>query len=260
VSWAQTSWGRKFIKSATLVLALFCSASLALADMKITTRSTASGQSATITTYIKGARQRIEGVGYVTIYQCDLKRMIQINDKTKSYLVTPFAGAAGAASAGQKAGARRGGVVTYTTTATDTGERKEILGLKAKRIKSKIVIEASEGACNSMNMEMETDGWYVDLPGGQNCQSQTASSFDTGQSDCVDEVRYKTEGYGNTGYPAAVTTTIKFNMGDGAPSVPPSSSTQEVTEISSSALDQSLFDVPAGYREVKSSQELGSPY
>jgi hypothetical protein len=109
-------------------------------------------------------------------------------------------------------------------------------------------------------MEMETDGWYVDLPGGQNCQSQTASSFDTGQSDCVDEVRYKTEGYSNTGYPAATTTTIKFDVGAGAPSVPSSSSTQEVTEISTNALDQSLFEVTAGYREVKSSQELGSPY
>lgn len=260
VSWAQTSWGRKFIKSTTLVLALFCSASMTLADMKITTKSTASGQSFTSTTYIKGARQRIEGMGYTTIYQCDLKRMIQINDKTKSYLVTAFAGATGTAPAVQKAGARRGGVLTYTTTATDTGERKEILGLKAKRIKSKIVLEASEGACNTMNMEMETDGWYVDLPGGQNCQSQTASSFDTGQSDCVDEVRYKTEGYSNTGYPAMTTTTIKFNMGEGAPSVPPSSSTQEVTEISTKALDQSLFEIPAGYREVKSSQELGSPY
>jgi hypothetical protein len=243
------------------MLALFCSASLALADMKITTRSSASGQSMTSTTYIKGARQRIEGMGYTTIYQCDLKRMIQINDKTKSYLVTPFSGAAGAASgAQQKTGARRGGVVTYTTTATDTGERKEILGLKAKRIKSKMVVQASEGACNSMNMEMEIDGWYIDLPGGQSCQTQTASSFDAGQSDCVDEVRYKTEGYANTGYPAITTTTIKFNMGEGAPSMPSSSSTQEVTEISTSALDQSLFEAPAGYREVKSSQELGSPY
>lgn len=261
VNWAQTSWGRKFIKSATLALALFCSASVALADLKITTRSTASGQSATSTTYIKGARQRTEGLGYTTIYQCDLKRMIQINDKTRSYLITPLAGDAASKTPGtQKAGARRGGVVTYTTTATDTGERKDVLGLKARRIKSKVVVQATEGACNTMNMEMETDGWYVDLPGGQNCQSQAASSFDTGQSECVDEVRYKTEGVANTGYPVMTTTSIKFNMGEGSAAIPPSSSTQEVTEVSTATLDQSLFEIPAGYREVKSSQELGSPY
>jgi hypothetical protein len=132
--------------------------------------------------------------------------------------------------------------------------------MKAKRMKMKIVVEASEGACNSMDMEMETDGWYVDLPGGQNCQSQATSSLTSEQSDCVDEVRYKTEGVANTGYPVMATTLIKFNMGGGNSSIPPSSSTQEVTEISTNTLDQSLFEIPAGYKEVKSSQELGSPY
>lgn len=260
-AWAQTSWGQRFIKSSTLVLALLCTASITLADMKITTRSTASGQSATSTTYIKGARQRTEGLGYTTIYQCDLKRMIQINEKTKSYLITPLEGASGTqAGATQKAGARRGGVITYTTNATDTGERKEILGLKAKRIKSKTVVAASEGACNTMNMEMETDGWYVDLPAGLACSTQGAPTLPSDQSDCVDEVRYKTEGVANTGYPMMTTTSIKFNLGGDVPSIPPSTSTQEVTDVSNDTLAQSLFEIPAGYKEVKSSQELGSPY
>jgi hypothetical protein len=251
------------MKSTTLALALLCSASIALADVKITTKSMASGQSLTSTTYIKGARQRTEGMGYTTIYQCDLKRMIQINDKTKSYLITPLAGANGAKPAnaqGSGTSARRGGVITYTTTSTDTGERKQMLGLTAKHFKSKTVVEASEGACNSMNMEMETDGWYVDLPTGQNCPMDAASSFPLDQSDCVDEVRYKTEGTANAGYPIMTTTQIKFNMGADGPAIPASSSTQEVVDISNVTLDRALFDVPAGYREVKSAQELGSPY
>jgi hypothetical protein len=264
VNWAQTSWGQKFIKSTTLVIALFCSASMALADLKIATKTTSGGQSMASTTYIKGARQRTEGLGFTTIYQCDLKRMIQLNDKTRSYLITPLEGTGAAAkSAGQqKPGTRaqRGGVITYTTTSADTGERKDILGLKAKRIKSKIVVSASEGACNSMNMEMETDGWYVDLPAGQGCQAGATSSLPLDQSDCVDEVRYKTEGVTNTGYPVMASTTIKFNTGGDSPAIPPSTSTQEVTDVSTAALDQSLFEIPAGYKEVKSSQELGSPY
>jgi hypothetical protein len=56
------------------------------------------------------------------------------------------------------------------------------------------------------------------------------------------------------------TTLIKFNLGGDSPAIPPSTSTQEVTDVSNAALDQSLFELPAGYREVKSSQELGSPY
>jgi len=265
VRWSQTFWGRRFIKSTTMALALLCSASIALADVKIATKSTAGGQSITSTTYIKGARQRTEGLGYTTIYQCDLKRMIQINDKTRSYLVTPLAGASNSKAAGSPGAAasttkRRGGVITYTTTSTDTGERKQVFGMTAKRFKSKIVVAASEGACNSMNMEMETDGWYVDFPSGQNCQAEAAASLPFDQSDCVDDVRYKTEGAVNTGYPIMTITQIKFNTGADGPAIPASTSTQEVVDISTAALDRALFEIPAGYTEVKSSQELGSPY
>ena len=249
------------MKSTTLALALLCSASIALADVKITTKSTGGGQSMTSTTYIKGARQRTEGMGYTTIYQCDLKRMIQINDKNRSYLITPLGGTDGAKPAHTQGPARRrGGVITYTTTSTDTGERKQMLGLTATHFKSKVVVQASEGACNSMNMEMETDGWYVDLPTGQNCAMDASSSLPFDQSDCVDEVRYKTEGAANTGYPIMTTTQIKFNMGADGPAMPASTSTQEVVDISTVTLDRALFEIPAGYTEVKTSQELGSPY
>jgi hypothetical protein len=264
VQWEQTFWGRKFMKSTTLALALLCSASVVLADIRITTKSTAGGQTFTSTTYIKGARQRTEGMGYTSIYQCDLKRTIQINDKTKTYVIVPFgekAGAQGANSHNLSTGAaRRGGVITYTTTTTDTGERKTILGLAARHLKSKTVVTSSEGACNSMNMEMESDGWYADIADGASCQTEelVASAFN--QSDCVDEIRYKTVGTIKPGHPVMVTTMIKFNTGADGPLIPASSSTQEVVDISSAKLDAALFDIPAGYREVKTMQELGSPF
>ena len=263
VNWAQTAWGRKFIKSATLSLAILCTASVALADVKITTRSANSGASSSYTTYIKGARQRTEGLGYTTIYQCDLKRTIQINDKTRTYMITPTGGGSTAENSPARNGrARKGGVITYHTTNTDTGERKQIFGMTAKRFKSRVVIEASEGACNSMNMEMETDGWFVDIPGGPSCPGDASSAPQMDQSGCVDEVRFDTRGVANMGQPVMTTTTIKFNAGvDGAAmNIPPSTSTQEVTDVSTVKLDQALFEIPAGYTEVKSTQELGSPY
>ncbi len=264
--WTRTHWGQKFMRSVSLTVALLCSASIVLADVKITTKSTAGGQSVTTTTYIKGSRQRTEGVGYTSIYQCDLKRSIQINDKTRTYLITPLgASNAGAAAKGQAAGkARKGGVVTYTTTATDTGERKQVMGLTARRIKTKVVIAASEGACNPMNMEMETDGWYVDLPVGASCSTDGSNAplFPVDQSDCVDEIRFKTEGTAKLGYPVETTTRMKFNTGDEVEPIatPTSSSMQEVVDVSNAPLDAALFDIPAGYREVKTVQELGSPY
>jgi hypothetical protein len=258
VQWTQTSWGRRFMQSATMALALMCMASVALADLKVTTRSSASGQSATSTTYIKGARQRTEGMGFTTIYQCDLKRMIQINDKARTYLITPYAGGDKTQGAQKTGAARKGGVITYRTTNTDTGERKNIFGLPAKHIKSRMVVEASEGACNSMNMQMETDGWYVDLPGGGSCPTDGSNGFPSYDSDCVDEVVFKTEGAANTGYPVMTTTTIRFTGTE--MNIPASTSNSEVVDISKAALDQALFEIPAGYREVKTSQEMGSPY
>ncbi|HEX8139659.1 MAG TPA: hypothetical protein VF544_19015 [Pyrinomonadaceae bacterium] len=272
VRWDQTFWGRRFLKSTTLMLALLCSAAIAVADIKISTKSSAGGRSMTSTTYVKGARQRTEGVGYTSIYQCDLKRTIYINDKTKTYFIAPLeTGGAGAGSGGQSqrtaAGKRKGGVVTYTTTNTDTGERREIMGMTARHLKSRIAIEASEGACNSMNMEMETDGWYVDLPDGMNCATDGSATpnFGTDQSDCVDEVRFKSVGTVKLGYPVQTTTRMKFNTGTSgsdevAANIPESSSTQEVLEISKATLDAALFEIPQGYTEVKSMQELGSPY
>jgi hypothetical protein len=265
--WAQTFWGRKFMKSASLTLALICSVSIALADVKVTTKSAAGGQSITSTTYIKGARQRTEGMGYTSIYQCDLKRMIQINDKTRTYLITPLdEGSASGSASHQGAGTRtkRGGVITYTTTNTDTGERREMFGLTARHLKTKTVVEASEGACTPMNMEMETDGWYVDLPGGLSCATDESGTpkFPVEQSDCVDEVRFKTVGTVKSGYPVMTTVRMKFNTGEDGPasSIPAQSSTQEVVDFSTAKLDAALFEIPAGYREVKSAQELGSPY
>jgi hypothetical protein len=272
VRWEQTFWGRRFLKSTALMLALLCSASVAMADIKISTKSMAGGRSMTSTTYIKGARQRTEGMGYTSIYQCDLKRTIQINDKTKTYFIAPLeTGGASGSSGGQSqrvgTSKRRGGVITYTTTNTDTGERREIMGLTARHLKSRVVIQASEGACNSMNMEMETDGWYVDLADGLNCATDGSSvpNFGTDQSDCVDEVRFKSVGSVKLGYPVQTTTRMKFNTGAGgadevAANIPESSTTQEVLDISKATLDAALFEIPTGYREVKTMQELGSPY
>lgn len=263
VQWTQTSWGRKFMKSTTLALALLCSASVVLADIKITTRSEAGGQTFTSTTYIKGARQRTEGMGYTTIYQCDLKRTIQINDKTRTYMITPLEGKAGGSATNSHnpgSSARRGGVVTYTTTTTDTGERKTILGLTARHLKSTTVVAASEGACNSMNMEMEADGWYADVADGISCLTDQSAASAFSQSDCVDEIRFKSVGTAKPGYPIMVMTKIKFNTGAEGPAIPASSSTQEVVDISSAKLDAALFEIPAGYKEVKSTQELGSPF
>src|SRR5688500_9521923 len=118
-----------------------------------------------------GARQRsARSRGFLTmrsIGQGELKRTIQISDSARKYVVAPMergdsTGPAAGTSvpAGPAEPSRRGGVVTYTTSSIDTGERKEMFGFTARHIKSSTEIDSSPDACNPTKQRIERDGWY----------------------------------------------------------------------------------------------------
>ena len=209
---------RRFLYAAILLAGLSATAS---ADIKIKSRTSFGGQPGhEMTTYIKGKRQRSEMPGgTATVTQCDLRRTVQLNGAAKTYLVSPFddpAAAtatppAAAAGARTQPAARRGGVVTTTVTSTDTGERKQMFGYTARRIKTTMVTESSPDACNPQQMRMETDGWYIDFNVGFDCAEQTATADrpPTLQAGgCRDTHRMKTVGTARTGYPVHVTMTM----------------------------------------------------
>src|SRR5882672_1812379 len=230
-------------------------------DLKITYRTSSSGQSMETTTMLKGARERSEmKLGYgrdiINITQCDLRRTLQISDSARKYVVTPMETATSTSDAGMadtSESSRRGGVVTYTTTAVDTGERKDMFGFQARHVKTTMAIESSPDACNPIRQRMETDGWYIDFSFGLNCElggrPPIMSSPATGG--CRDRVRFNRQGAARTGYPLQETTTSYGPDGSVA-----FTSTKEVVELSREPLDAALFDVPAGYVETKNAQEL----
>src|SRR5688500_16090407 len=82
---------RKLIYFTAMILSLV-STQAAFADVKIKSKQTMSGQSYENTTYIKGKRQRTEMMSgmMINITQCDLRRGLQINPNTKTYMVNPF--------------------------------------------------------------------------------------------------------------------------------------------------------------------------
>jgi hypothetical protein len=195
------------LKSFCLLCISLLAASAASADTKSRTKTTASGRSFESTTYIKGSRQRTEqsvGMGLAMVNQCDLKRMIQLNDKAKTYMVistepqnptAPSAPEQPSAKTQKSGEVKKGGIVTYTTTVTDTGERKQILGLTARHIKSSLTVESTPEACNQSKMKIETDGWYVDFKDSLYCpadRSEAPKHQPTEKAECEDEVRYKT--------------------------------------------------------------------
>jgi hypothetical protein len=231
-------------------------------DLKITYRTTTSGQSMESTTMLKGARERSEmKLGYgrdiISITQWDLRRTVQISDSARKYVVTPMDSEDSASDNRATASsisepARRGGVVTYTTNAVDTGERKEMFGFQAHHVKTSMVIESSPDACNPMKQRMETDGWYIDFSFGLNCERGASRMGGLPASGgCRDRIRFNRQGAARTGY--ALQETVTSYGPDGRVAF---TSTKEVIELSREPLDAALFDVPAGYVETANAQEL----
>lgn len=236
-------------------------------DLKITYRTTTMGQSMENTTMLKGARERSEmKLGYgrdiINITQCDLKRTIQISDSARKYVITPMdtvdaAPVSAPAGGGRNEPSRRGGVVTYNSTAVDTGERKEMFGFQARHVKTTLSIESSPDACNPIRQRIETDGWYIDFAFGLNCEVNHASPMGgpPARGGCRDSVRFNRQGAARTGY-ALQETTTSYGP-DGSVQF---SSTKEVVDLSREPLDAALFDVPAGYTEASNTGELyGAP-
>ena len=264
-----------FLKSASLLfVAVYATAGLVAnsqtpanktpttTDVKIRQRM---GPGMETVLYIKGPRMRSEmagDFGMTTILQCDLKRTLTINEKTKTYMITPTDGSNTSAIGGADGGGinpsvttstpQRGGVVNITQTITDTGERREMFGFTARRIKTSLVKTASPDACDK-DQKIETDGWYIDFQYQFECPGQVQKYQPTARPQrpgCQDEVRIKTIGSAKLGFPVLVTTTIY------EPDGRTTTTTQEVLELSRGPLSATLFELPEGYTLAKNAQEL----
>ncbi len=248
-----------------LAAVVVCATIMASAqDFKLKTRSSVAGRSFDSATLIKGARQRTEANGAVTITQCDLKRTIHINDAKKRYYIEPLSSGdeTTTPSAPPSRGkARKGGVVTVYLEITDTGERKEFFGLTAHRIVTRQRIEPGPGACQEEKAELTIDGWYVDLSAQFSCDEGRPPMAFAGMADgggCEDQYKIVRKGSGRLGYP--VLTTMKFggggDDGDNAAMAGMMSFKTEVVELSRAPLADAMFDIPAGYTQVNSMNEL----
>ncbi|HEX8685472.1 MAG TPA: hypothetical protein VF654_03195, partial [Pyrinomonadaceae bacterium] len=250
---------RNLFKAGRVALLLLCAASAAAearADVKIKSRQTVQGQSYDNATYIKGKRQRTEGMGgqSVTIQQCDLRRDVQIMPAMRAYTVRPYetggAQAAGATAPGtrQTVEQAKGGLVTSTITTRDTGERKQMFGHTARHIITTIETKSSPDACTPVDTRMETDGWYIDAAFALDCDLERSAAYQNRPQagGCNDRYQTKQVGAAKRGYPVYEKMTM-FEK-DGRESF---SMVNEVVELSQATLDASLFEPPADFREVK---------
>jgi len=225
------------------------------------------GHTTESTVYIKGSRERTEMSvggrgGYASIMQCDQKRMITVTGN--QCMVTSFGGEESSCPAmpnvrdmmrgkAPSEPPRAGGVVTITRTSTDTGERQEMFGYKARHIKSTMTMASSPDACNQSDMKMEMDGWYADFSGGFSCGDESYRSMACGggeKPNCRDRIVMKGGGGAPLGYPLKQTMTMtskehSYTM------------TTEVVELTNATLEAAMFDAPPGCQMMDMGAMMG---
>jgi hypothetical protein len=255
--------------SFALTIMFVCFSTLASADLKIKTRTTVMGHTTESTVYIKGGRERNEMSyggrgGAVSIMQCDEKRMITISGnqcmvmamgggETSCPAMPNMAAMARGTAGGEPQAPRKGGVLTITRTSTDTGERQDMFGYKARHIRTSMTTESSPDACNQSHRKMETDGWYADLA-GFSCADESYRSMACGgpgaKPGCSDRIVMKGGGGAALGYPLKQTMTMTSEQGT-------FTVTTEVVEISNTTLEPALFDMPPGCKVTDMSAMMG---
>lgn len=239
--------------------------------------STMSGMKSETTIYVKGARKRTEGGGYmgiggniVTIEQCDLQRMIKINDKKKLYYIEPFVNNIEEEDDNKPAQKVKpvpvvkkekepvkGGVITTYYNITDTGERKKMYGFTARHVWTTQKIKPSADACMMKDsMIIKTDGWYIDLP-QFNCPitgyNNGGGYGGTQKIECKDRFVSKRSGKGKLGFPLIETKTMIMG---GTMQTSEFKTDLETLELSTAKLDSMLFEIPIGYAETKNEEDL----
>jgi hypothetical protein len=128
-----------------------------------------------------------------------------------------------------------------------------MFGYTARHIISTTVTESSPDACSPVKTRIETDGWYIDAEFAFDClldrqyKSETASQ----NAGCQDKQIFKQNGAGKLGYPVYLKTMMRGENGS-----EDFTSITEVLEISPATLDDALFEIPAGFREVKNRAEI----
>ena len=241
-------------------------------NYKIKQVSTMMGQKMESTVYVKAPRKRTEGGGIMgigadvaTIEQCDLKRTVKLNDKRKIYTIEPFASSSDDQTAAPsnrprpqpQEKATKGGTMTMTSNITDTGERKQMFGFTARHLKSSMKMESSPDACSQVNMQVDTDGWYIDLPQFScpvNASANIPPQYEKPtRAGCQDKVVVRSSGGGKLGFALQETQTMNSGQGQSF------TRTTETIELSKATLDDALFDIPANYKLADSDQAIYKP-
>ena len=179
------------------------------------------------------------------IKRCDLQKTFLINFEDREFTEWPVQPVPTHQELKARAESAPSGdlldpTIRLGTETVDTGERKDIFGRSARHVITTQRITPLAGSTREERVTV-IDGWYIDLDTRLTCESWADSGhgFALGYKHGEEPPRpiFANIGEPERGY------ALRFSTTDG--------SEIEVTEISTVALDPSLFEVPAGFSQVE---------
>jgi hypothetical protein len=201
-----------------------------------------------------GAPASRERTPVVTVTLCDERKQLIFDDSNRQYAFKPlydpseyFKGAReGRSTAPSADRPPADGGSTTVTDSVDTGERRNIGPYVARHIKTSRRTEYRSGAASQVTTE-ERDGWYVDLPVDCFDWAARIALYDTTPGN--PNAHMILRGDGRRGYPVEeIIRSPNLRTRNGVAIV--TTSRTQLMEVSTRALDASLFSIPSGYRQV----------
>lgn len=219
--------------------------------------------------YLRSDRKRVEiriasRVQAAILTRCDLNKeyVLDLDARTYSERAVPAYPGKPVLLFASIAAARRppkAPTLVIETTTVDTGERKVAFGHTARRVLTTRNRIPLDGAPRD-NDVAHTDGWYIDLDTRISCDPEAGvRTFVLGtlsQATAGDRtppvVTFKDVGTPERGYPLHLKTTTRntITLPDGTARTH-SFATESVADVFTEPLDDSLFDVPRGFRPAE---------
>lgn len=255
----------------TTILMLTIAAVSTPADYRLTQQrsGTADKMIQEFTIYTKGVRTRsenkmvLEGMppeaaammaksqpNFVTLQQCDLKQDVTLSEPKKSYFIDYYDWSSRPPEAQKRRPNQKvtiKGTMTISSVVTDSGKRQQMFGLTAKWLKVVRTFESSADSCDGKkSFRFEEEGWYVNLMlENKTCDMPKAPPSEGG---CRPKLIMKS--MQNPGFLLEGISTMYQNeklIGNNK---------TKTTALSTTTLDQSLFEIPKDWTEVDSLNEL----
>jgi hypothetical protein len=232
------------------------------------------------TTTISAFRtRRDDGKGTSTIVECDLSRIITIDDNAKTYTVVSFddemktlAAAIAKAQAAAKAATPAPASTTMNGTSRSAitfdekpdDQTQVIAGLTAHHAVDTITISAQgTGDCPSYSQSMTEDVWYAPPPIKMSCPTKLAmptipSAPGQTTNPCAQNMMFQM----NNVRSARARILLKSTMSIAAVQKAGMniSTTTQVTSLKTQPYDPAFFDIPAGYTKVDASVASPAPH